>query len=179
MTGREMAGAEVVGRVMSVPTPPVVEFRNVTKTYHAGTAKAFTAIRDVTFKVEDRADHVTSGQRVQQMLSVDLVTIELRRPLCGRLQDLVRVLGQPVGQRSPAPGAAPGPCRAGGFPLVLFAAFFGVAGATERMRKATREEIVGEEAIEQTVAFSEQRFEWRARSSLLACQAPVVDVAQV
>jgi hypothetical protein len=47
------------------------------------------------------------------------------------------------------------------------------------MRKATREEIVGEEAIEQTAALSEERFEWRARSSLLACQAPVVYVAQV
>ncbi len=33
--------------------PPVVEFRNVTKTYGAGTAKAYTAIRDVSFVVED------------------------------------------------------------------------------------------------------------------------------
>ncbi|MCF7733266.1 MAG: ABC transporter ATP-binding protein, partial [Akkermansiaceae bacterium] len=32
----------------------IVEFENVTKTYHAGTRKAFTAIRDVTFHVEDR-----------------------------------------------------------------------------------------------------------------------------
>ncbi|HEX7375785.1 MAG TPA: ABC transporter ATP-binding protein [Pirellulales bacterium] len=33
--------------------PAVVEFRQVTKTYNAGTAAAFTAIRDVTFVVED------------------------------------------------------------------------------------------------------------------------------
>jgi NitT/TauT family transport system ATP-binding protein len=36
-----------------VARPKVVEFRKVTKTYHAGTADAFTAIRDVTFVVED------------------------------------------------------------------------------------------------------------------------------
>jgi len=33
--------------------PRVVEFRQVTKTYHAGQPKAFTAIRDVNFFVED------------------------------------------------------------------------------------------------------------------------------
>ena len=33
------------------PKPPVVEFRNVTKTYDAGTPHAFTAIQDVTFSV--------------------------------------------------------------------------------------------------------------------------------
>lgn len=32
---------------------PIVEFRGVTKTYAAKTPKEFTAIRDVTFKVED------------------------------------------------------------------------------------------------------------------------------
>jgi NitT/TauT family transport system ATP-binding protein len=36
-----------------VVRPKVVEFRKVTKTYHPGTADAFTAIRDVTFVVED------------------------------------------------------------------------------------------------------------------------------
>ena len=35
---------------------PIVEFRNVTKTYAAGTAKAFTAIRDVNFVIEDLPD---------------------------------------------------------------------------------------------------------------------------
>lgn len=34
-------------------TPPIVEFRHVTKTYGMGTARAFTAIRDVTFCVDD------------------------------------------------------------------------------------------------------------------------------
>jgi NitT/TauT family transport system ATP-binding protein len=33
--------------------PPVVEFRNVTKTYNPGQANEFTAIRDVNFVVED------------------------------------------------------------------------------------------------------------------------------
>ncbi|MCA8959053.1 MAG: ABC transporter ATP-binding protein [Planctomycetes bacterium] len=37
--------------------PPVVEFRNVTKTYAAGTKRAFTAIRDVNFVIEDLVDH--------------------------------------------------------------------------------------------------------------------------
>lgn len=36
-----------------VGRPAVVEFRHVTKTYHAGTSAAFTAVRDVTFVVED------------------------------------------------------------------------------------------------------------------------------
>jgi NitT/TauT family transport system ATP-binding protein len=38
---------------VDVARPAVVEFRKVTKTYHAGTSEAFTAIRDVTFIVED------------------------------------------------------------------------------------------------------------------------------
>lgn len=33
--------------------PNVVEFQNVTKTYNAGQSDAFTAVRDVTFAVED------------------------------------------------------------------------------------------------------------------------------
>jgi NitT/TauT family transport system ATP-binding protein len=36
--------------------PHVVEFRDVTKTYHPGQDNAFTAVRDVTFVVEDLAD---------------------------------------------------------------------------------------------------------------------------
>jgi ABC-type nitrate/sulfonate/bicarbonate transport system ATPase subunit len=38
---------------MNAPRPPVVEFRGVEKTFHAGTPKAFTAIRDVTFRIDD------------------------------------------------------------------------------------------------------------------------------
>jgi ABC-type nitrate/sulfonate/bicarbonate transport system ATPase subunit len=33
--------------------PPVVEFTNVTKTFGAGTPRAFTAIRDITFRLDD------------------------------------------------------------------------------------------------------------------------------
>jgi NitT/TauT family transport system ATP-binding protein len=32
---------------------PVVEFRSVTKTYAAGTRRAFTAVKDVTFRIDD------------------------------------------------------------------------------------------------------------------------------
>ena len=33
--------------------PAVVEFRNVTKTFNPGTAQAFTALKDVSFRIED------------------------------------------------------------------------------------------------------------------------------
>jgi NitT/TauT family transport system ATP-binding protein len=36
------------------PPAPVVEFRQVEKTFNAGTRKAFTAIKDVTFRIDDR-----------------------------------------------------------------------------------------------------------------------------
>ena len=39
-----------------VRQPHVVEFRDVTKTYNPGTPNEFTAIRDVTFVVEDLVD---------------------------------------------------------------------------------------------------------------------------
>ncbi|MBX7209198.1 MAG: ABC transporter ATP-binding protein [Verrucomicrobiaceae bacterium] len=39
----------------SSAVPLVVHFENVTKTYDAGTSRAFTAIRDVTFAIEDKA----------------------------------------------------------------------------------------------------------------------------
>ncbi len=42
---------------MSASRPPVVEFRGVEKTFHAGTPKAFTAIRDVTFRIDDIPDY--------------------------------------------------------------------------------------------------------------------------
>ncbi|MCL4105680.1 UNVERIFIED_CONTAM: hypothetical protein GTU68_023747 [Idotea baltica] len=42
---------------LSEPAPPIVQFEGVTKTYGAGTSKAFTAVRDVNFVVEDRLDH--------------------------------------------------------------------------------------------------------------------------
>jgi NitT/TauT family transport system ATP-binding protein len=42
---------------MPATPAPVVEFRNVTKTYDAGTKRAFTAIENVTFRVDDRPDH--------------------------------------------------------------------------------------------------------------------------
>jgi NitT/TauT family transport system ATP-binding protein len=40
---------------VDAPRPPVVEFRNVTKTYNAGQSNAFTAIKNVNFVVADLA----------------------------------------------------------------------------------------------------------------------------
>jgi ABC-type nitrate/sulfonate/bicarbonate transport system ATPase subunit len=45
-----------VRQPQEVARPAVVSFRSVSKTYNFGTAKAFTAIRDVTFVVEDLVD---------------------------------------------------------------------------------------------------------------------------
>ncbi len=57
------AGPVGVSRVIDQPQipaklagPPVVEFRNVTKTYNAGRPNAHTAIRDVSFVVQDIKD---------------------------------------------------------------------------------------------------------------------------
>jgi len=48
--------APVVAAPTSAPRPHVVEFRGVTKTYGEG-PRAYTAIKDVNFVVEDRLDH--------------------------------------------------------------------------------------------------------------------------
>src|SRR5437764_4169730 len=44
---------EHVRKPHEIERPAVVTFRHVTKTYYAGRSNAFTAIRDVTFVVED------------------------------------------------------------------------------------------------------------------------------
>ena len=56
---RPVGMGEVLDHVRApaeLPRPAVVTFRNVAKTYNAGSAKSFTAIRDVTFVVEDLPD---------------------------------------------------------------------------------------------------------------------------
>lgn len=62
----ESSNAQIgVGKIVSRPgkvsevapktsSPPVVEFKNVTKTYNAGKPNAFTAIKDVSFVVSDK-----------------------------------------------------------------------------------------------------------------------------
>ena len=45
-----------VRKPQEIARPAVVAFRHVTKTYNAGTAAAFTAIREVSFVVEDLPD---------------------------------------------------------------------------------------------------------------------------
>ena len=37
--------------------PPVVEFRDVSKTFNPGTATEFTAIRDLSFRIDDIPDY--------------------------------------------------------------------------------------------------------------------------
>ena len=39
---------------MATEMPAVVEFRNVTKTFDPGTKRAFTALEDVSFSIEDK-----------------------------------------------------------------------------------------------------------------------------
>src|SRR5438034_1035893 len=56
---RPVGMGEVLDHVRSpheIERPAVVTFRHVTKTYNAGSASAFTAIRDITFVVEDLPD---------------------------------------------------------------------------------------------------------------------------
>lgn len=65
MPANESHEADIgVGKVLDhvreaeeLKSPPVVEFRGVTKTYNAGMPNAFTAIKDVNFVVEDLPDH--------------------------------------------------------------------------------------------------------------------------
>jgi len=52
--GQQRAGAAPPGE--AAPVPPVVEFRGVTKVFGKG-PKAFTAIQDVSFTVEDNPGH--------------------------------------------------------------------------------------------------------------------------
>jgi ABC-type nitrate/sulfonate/bicarbonate transport system ATPase subunit len=64
--GIESSNAQIgVGKIVPRPgkdseiapktsSPPVVEFKNVTKTYNAGKPNAFTAIKDISFVVSDK-----------------------------------------------------------------------------------------------------------------------------
>jgi NitT/TauT family transport system ATP-binding protein len=84
--------------------PPVVEFRKVTKTYNAGKRNAFTAIRDVTFTVADKADR---GEFVAVLGPSGCGKSTVLRLIAGLMpqhpptEGDVLVLGKPVG----APGA--------------------------------------------------------------------------
>jgi len=80
-------------------TPPVVTFDAVGKTFNAGTAKAFTALEDVTFTVEDRphtGEFVAivgpSGCGKSTILNLMHGFADVYPPTCGE----VRVRGQRV-----------------------------------------------------------------------------------
>ncbi|MHB8899616.1 MAG: ABC transporter ATP-binding protein [Thermoguttaceae bacterium] len=83
----------------SPEVPDVVEFRGVTKTYNAGKANAFTAIRDVSFAVKDLPDKGEfigilgpSGCGKSTILRL-IAGLEPQHPAT---VGEVRVLGQPV-----------------------------------------------------------------------------------
>jgi NitT/TauT family transport system ATP-binding protein len=48
-----MSAVEPAGRHGMAAAPPVVEFESVTKTFNPGTAREYTAIKDVSFRVDD------------------------------------------------------------------------------------------------------------------------------
>lgn len=84
--------------------PPVVEFRNVTKSYNVGKPKEFTAIRNVSFVVEDLVD---KGEFIAVLgpsgcgKSTILRLIAALNPQHPPTSGEVLVLGKPVGE----PGA--------------------------------------------------------------------------
>jgi NitT/TauT family transport system ATP-binding protein len=88
----------------ALPRPPVVEFRDVTKTYHAGRSNAFTAITDVSFVVEDFPD---KGEFVAVLGPSGCGKSTILRLIAGLdpqhppTEGEVRVLGRPIR----APGA--------------------------------------------------------------------------
>lgn len=56
LPGTDVGVAHVLKEVradQAIAKPPIVEFRNVAKTYNVGTPQAFTAIRDIQFVVDD------------------------------------------------------------------------------------------------------------------------------
>ena len=93
-----------VRKPQEIARPAVVAFRDVTKTYNLGTASAFTAIRNVTFVVEDLAD---KGEFVAILgpsgcgKSTILRLIAGLEPQHPATSGEVLVLGKPV----PGPGA--------------------------------------------------------------------------
>ncbi len=90
---------EHVRRPEEVRQPHVVEFRRVAKTYNAGKANAFTAIRDVSFVVEDK---ISKGEFVCVLgpsgcgKSTILRLIAGLRPQFPATEGEVLVLGRPV-----------------------------------------------------------------------------------
>ncbi len=79
--------------------PPIVQFESVTKTYAAGTDRAFTAVENVNFTVEDQIDH---GELIAVLgpsgcgKSTILRLIAGLRPQFPATEGEVRVAGSPV-----------------------------------------------------------------------------------
>lgn len=90
-----------------IARPYVVEFRKVTKTYNQGQANAFTAIKDVTFVVEDL---VSKGELICVLgpsgcgKSTILRLIAGLAPQHPATEGAVLVLGKPVGGPGPDRG---------------------------------------------------------------------------
>jgi len=84
---------------MDKPLPPVIEFRNVSKVFNPGTAREFTALKDLDFVIEDvpgkgefRAILGPSGCGKSTMLNLIAGFDEILPPTMGQ----VLVRGQPV-----------------------------------------------------------------------------------
>lgn len=56
MTASPAESAVSTGEMALAVVPPVVEFRNVTKVFNPGTRREFTALKDLSFTVEDVPD---------------------------------------------------------------------------------------------------------------------------
>lgn len=92
------APAPAVAAAVAAPRPHVVEFRGVTKTYGEG-PKAYTAIKDVSFVVDDKPDHGEfvailgpSGCGKSTILRMIAGLTPQHPPTSGT----VRVFGQPI-----------------------------------------------------------------------------------
>ena len=110
LPARPVGMGEVLDHVRApdeLARPPVVEFRSVTKTYNAGEPNEFTAIRDVTFVVEDL---VGKGELICTLgpsgcgKSTILRLIAGLEPQYPASSGTVLVLGQPVAGAGPDRG---------------------------------------------------------------------------
>ena len=99
--GKTIGVAKVVDATAPPPSNrvPVVEFANVTKTYNDGRPNAFTAIKEISFVVEDKHDHGEfigilgpSGCGKSTILKL-IAGLEPQHP---PTQGSVTVLGKPV-----------------------------------------------------------------------------------
>ncbi len=86
--------------------PPIVEFKDVTKTYSPGTRGEYTAIKDVTFRVEDLQD---TGEFIAMMGPSGCGKSTVLRLIAGLAPQFPPSAGEVLLGGKPVPG--PGPDR--------------------------------------------------------------------